>query len=260
LKKIGLSGSSIMSLILGFGCKTMATLTTKGIASRKEKLIAVSLIAFAIPCSAQLAIDMAVLGRIGFTAFLIAFGSLAIVELAAGLVLNKTIKEDEHSPFLQELPPIRLPQPRAVLKKTAYRIFWFLKEAVPIFLIAAVALFAVDKIGLLGLLKRGLRPIVVNWLGLPIDIVEVLILSLARHEAAAGLLLGMVNRGALTYIQTITAVVITTMFVPCFANIVAMCRQVGVKTGLIITAAINASSFVLAGILNWILIFFRVGA
>jgi ferrous iron transport protein B len=260
LSKIGLSGNSIMSLILGFGCKTMATLTTKGIPSRKERLITVFLIAFAIPCSAQLAIDMAVLGRVGFKAFLIAYGTLAIIELAAGLILNKTMKEDGQSFFMQELPPLRLPNPRALIKKTAYRIYWFLKEAVPIFLIAAVALFVVDKIGLLGLLKRGLRPIVVTWLGLPLDIVEVLILSLARHEAAAGLLLGMVDRGALTYIQTITAVVITTMFVPCFANIVAMCRQVGIKTGLIITTAINGSSFILAGILNWILIFFRVGA
>jgi ferrous iron transport protein B len=203
---------------------------------------------------------MAVLGRVGFKAFLIAYGTLAIVELAAGLILNKTMKEDGQSFFMQELPPIRLPGARALMKKTAYRIYWFLKEAVPIFLIAAVALFVVDKIGLLDLLKRGLRPIIVTWLGLPLDIVEVLILSLARHEAAAGLLLGMVDRGALTYIQTITAVVITTMFVPCFANIVAMCREVGIKTGLIITAAINLSSFVLAGILNWILIFFRVGA
>jgi ferrous iron transport protein B len=97
-------------------------------------------------------------------------------------------------------------------------------------------------------------------LGLPLEIVEVLILSLARHEAAAGLLLGMVNKGALNYIQTITAVVITTMFVPCFANIVAMCRELGVKTGLIVTASINLSSFILAGLLNWILIFLGVGA
>jgi ferrous iron transport protein B len=260
LSKIGLSGNSIMSLILGFGCKTMATLTTKGISSRKERLIAVALIAFAIPCSAQLAIDMAVLGRIGFKAFVIAFGTLAFIELAAGLVLNKTLKEDKSSSFLQELPPIRLPKPRAIVKKTAYRIYWFLKEAVPIFLIAAVGLFALDKVGLLDLVKLTLQPIVVSWLGLPLEIVEVLILSLARHEAAAGLLLGMVNRGALNYVQTITAVVITTMFVPCFANIVAMCKELGVKTGLIVTAAINVSSFILAGTLNWILIFLRVGA
>ena len=194
LSKVGLSGNSIMSLILGFGCKTMATLTTKGISSRKERLIAISLIAFAIPCSAQLAIDMAVLGRVGFKAFLIAFGTLIMVELGAGLILNKTVKGDEPSLFLQELPPIRLPSIRGILKKTDYRIFWFLKEAVPIFLIASVVLFAVDKIGVLDLIKRGIKPIVVTWLGLPLEMVEVLILSLARHEAAAGLLFGMVDR------------------------------------------------------------------
>jgi ferrous iron transport protein B len=260
LGKIGLTGNSVMSLILGFGCKTMATLTTKGIASRKEKLIAVYLIAFAIPCSAQLAIDMAVLGRVGFKAFLIAYGTLAIVELLAGVILNKSIKEDKRSEFIQELPPIRIPNPKAILKKTAYRIYWFLKEAVPIFFIAAVALFIVDKIGVLDLIKRLVRPIVVSWLGLPLNVVEVLILSLARHEAAAGLLLSIVDDGALNYIQTITAVVITTMFVPCFTNIVAMCRQVGVKTGLIITGAINISSFILAGALHWILVFLRIGA
>jgi ferrous iron transport protein B len=260
LSKIGLSGSSIMSLILGFGCKTMATLTTKAISSRKEKLIAIFLIAFAIPCSAQLAVDMAVLGRVGFKAFLIAYGALIVIELGAGLILNKTIKDDEPSFLLQELPPIRLPNPRAIIKKTAYRIYWFLKEAVPIFLIAAVALFIIDKVGVLDLMKRGLKPIVVSWLGMPLDIVEVLILSLARHELAAGRLLGMVDRGVLTYVQTITAVVITTMFVPCFANIVAMCRQIGIKRGLLITVTINISSFILAGILNWILILLRVGA
>ncbi|MCK4823563.1 hypothetical protein KA005_47870, partial [bacterium] len=89
----------------------------------------------------------------------------------------------------------------------------------------------------------------------PIDIVDALILSLARHEAAAGLLLNMVDAGSLDFIQCIVAVTITTMFVPCFANIVAMCKEVGVKTGLAMTVAINMSSFVLAGALNWILIF-----
>jgi len=96
---------------------------------------------------------------------------------------------------------------------------------------------------------------VVGWLGLPIDIVDAMILSLARHEAAAGLLLNMVDAGSLDFIQCIVAVTITTMFVPCFANIIAMCKEMGVKTGLAMTVAINMSSFVLAGALNWILVF-----
>lgn len=254
LGHIGLSGKSVMSLILGFGCKTMATLTTRNIRSKKEKIIAIYLIAFAIPCSAQLGIDIAILGKAGVSAFLIAIAALAIVEIAAGLILNKILPDEQGGEFIQELPPIRLPRIGAILKKTGYRLLWFLKEAVPIFVIASIVLFTIDRIGLLGAMKDVLSPVVTGWLGLPVDIVEVLILSLARHEAAAGLLLNMVDAGALNYVQSIVAVVITTMFVPCFANIVAMCRQLGTPKGLLITLIINISSFILAGILNWILI------
>jgi ferrous iron transport protein B len=259
LKGIGLSGRSVLSLVLGFGCKTMATLTVRGIPSRKERLITVYLIAFAIPCSAQLGISMAILGRVGLPAFLIAFAFLALVEVAAGWVLHRLLPEEVQGDFIQELPPIRVPRPGAVLKKTAYRLYWFLKEALPIFLAAAAALFLADRSGLLGLLQRGLKPVVVGWLGLPLNMVEVLILTMARHEAAAGLIYSLVNQGALSYIQSIVAVTITIMFVPCFANIVAMCRQVGVRAGVLITLAINLSSFLLAGALNWLLLLLRVG-
>jgi ferrous iron transport protein B len=253
-ERIGLTGNAIMPLVLGFGCKTMATLVTRGLRSRKERFIAVYLIAFAIPCAAQLAIDMGILGRIGFVAFLIAYGMLALVQLAAGAILNKTIKGEETGDFIQELPPLRLPSPRAVLVKTGHRLYWFLREAVPIFIIAAAALFIADESGILSLTKKCLSPIVVSWLGLPLDIVDALILSIARHEAAAGLLLRMVDAGELNYVQCIVAVVITTMFVPCFANIVAMCKEMGVRTGIAMVVAINASSFLLGGILNWTLI------
>jgi len=256
--KIGLTGKAIMPLVLALGCKTMATLFTKSLNSRKEKFIAVYLIAFAIPCAAQLAIDMGIIGRLGnlrLLGFAITYGTLVIVEIGVGFLLNKAIKDDEKSDFLQELPAIRVPNPKAIIVKTYYRLYWFLKEALPIFIIAAASLFFVDKIGLLDLTKTALSPVVVGWLGLPIDIVDALILSLARHEAAAGLLLNMVDSGALNFIQCVVAVTITTMFVPCFANIVAMCKQMGVKTGLAMAVAINISSFVLAGILNWILVF-----
>jgi len=253
-KRIGLTGKAIMPLVLAFGCKTMATLVTKGIRSRKEKFITIYLIAFAIPCSAQLAIDMGILGKAGFVAFLIAYGTLGVVEICAGFLLNKVIREDAKSDFIQELPAIRVPSIRAILVKTYYRLYWFLKEAVPIFIIAALGLFFVDRMGLLDLTKCVLEPVVVGWLGLPIDIVDALILSLARHEAAAALLLNMADSGALNFVQIIVAVVITTMFVPCFANIVAMCKELGVKTGIAMAVAINISSFILAGILNWILL------
>ncbi|MFC1734937.1 ferrous iron transport protein B [Candidatus Hydrogenedentota bacterium] len=255
-EKVGLSGKAVMSLVLGFGCKTMATLTTVGL-PRKEKAIAIYLIAFCIPCSAQMALSMGLLGRYALWAFLITYAALVLVEILAGIVLNRIIPEEGATHFIQELPPMRLPNPKAVLIKTYYRLYWFLKEAVPIFLMAALALFLIDKIGVLDVVKAAARPIVVNWLGLPLDVVDALILCLARHEAAAAMLIKMTDAGKLDITQCMVAVFITTMFVPCFANIVAMCKRVGVKTGLLMTFAINISAFILAGTFYWTLVFFR---
>ncbi len=252
--KLGLSGSAIMPLILGFGCKTMATLTTKSLKSKKERYIAIYLIAFAIPCAAQMALNMSILGRMGVRAFVIAFSTLVIVEIVAGVALNKILKEEERSDFLQELPAIRLPNPKAVIIKTYYRLWWFIKEAVPVFIYAAVAMFVIDKIGLLNATKNALEPVMTRFIGLPLEMVDALIMCMARHEAAAGMIIKLIESGKLNYVQCIIAVTITTMFVPCFANIVAMIKQLGAKRALSMAVIINASSFLIAGLLNWLLV------
>ena len=136
-EKIGIPGNAITSLVLGFGCKTMATLSTRGLTIRKEKYIAVFLIAFAIPCSAQLGISMAILARVGLSAFVIVFAALVVCEVGAGLFLNSIIKSKEASWFIQVIPPLRFPSLRAVSRKTYHRILDFLKEALPIFLLSA---------------------------------------------------------------------------------------------------------------------------
>ncbi len=259
LERIGLTGKSIMPLILGFGCKTMATLTTKSIPSRKEKLIAIFLIAFGIPCSAQLALNMAILGKAGIPAFVIAFSFLFLVEIGAGAILNRILKDDKKTAFIQELSPFRAPNVMALLKKTGYRLYWFLKESIPIFIIAAAVLFFLDYFGILTVMKRVVRPLIVIWLGLPLDMVDALILTMARHEAGAGLILRMSEAGKLNTVQNIIAVVITTMFVPCIANIIALFRELGARIGIVMTLAINISAFTMAGILHWILILFFQG-
>ena len=253
-EKLGLSGSAIMPITLGFGCKTMATLTTKSLRSYKEKYISIYLIAFALPCAAQMALNMSILGRIGVSAFVIAFSVLGFVEIAAGLILNRIIKSEQKTDFIQALPDVRLPNPKAVLKKTYYKLYWFLKEALPIFLYAAVALFLADKVGLLDAMKNILRPVIIGFLGFPIEMVEVLVLCMAKHEAAAALMIKLVQKGQLNYIQCIVAVTLTTMFVPCLANIVAMIKELGLRVALSMVVIINATAIFIAGILNWVLI------
>ncbi|SLM32768.1 Fe2+ transport system protein B [Desulfamplus magnetovallimortis] len=252
--KLGLSGASVMPLVLGFGCKTMATMTTKSLQSRREKYISIYLIAFAIPCAAQMGLNMSILGRMGTSAFLIVFSVLFVVEITAGVLLNLFLKKETRSCFIQELPPIRMPEPKAVLIKTYYKLYWFLKESLPVFIYAALALFALDKSGILMATKTFLSPVIKGFLGLPLEMVDALILCMARHEAAAGLIMNLIDAGKLNYVQCIVAVTITTMFVPCFANIMAMIHELKMKNALSMTVAINFSSFIIAGVLNWALL------
>ncbi len=254
-KKLGLSGKAVMPIILGFGCKTMATMTTRNIKSRKERLIAIFLIAFALPCSAQLSMNMAILGNAGFLAFVIAVVVLVMVEISAGAVLNRILPNDTRQVFIQELPTFRAPSLIAIAKKTGYRVWWFLKEAIPVFVIAALVIFFIDLSGLLDLTKQALNPLVVQWLGLPIQMVDALILMLARQEAAAGLILRLSQNGMLNFSQSIIAVVVTTMFIPCFANIVAIFKEAGIKAGILMLLALNISTILLGGALNWVLQF-----
>ena len=129
LGRIGLSGRSVLPVILGFGCKTMATLSARSIPNRKERTIAVFLIAFGIPCSAQLGLNMAILARAGALAFVIALVFLTGVELASGAVMNRFMKGGGTGGFVLELPPFRFPDLRALVRKTGWRLARFLQEA-----------------------------------------------------------------------------------------------------------------------------------
>jgi len=253
LGKLGITGNAVIPLVLGFGCKTMATMTARTIQSRKEKLIVIALIAFAIPCSAQMGLSIAILGAHGMRYFIAAFGLLALVEVIAGLLLNRLLPADSEGQFIQELPPIRMPRVAAVARKTGFRLVWFLREAIPIFLIAALALFAVDRVGLLDLLKTALKPFITGWLGLPLDMVDALLLTFARSEAAAGMILKMSHQGVLNGAQSVVAVILITTFSQCFANIAAMVKEVRARAAIIIIAAIYAASFLYTGAVHALL-------
>ena len=251
---IGLTGNAVIPLVLGFGCKTMATMSARTLGSRKERIIVVSLIAFAIPCSALTGLSIAILGQHGMRYFILAFACLAVAEVAAGLVLNRLIPQDNPGQFIQELPPIRLPRASAVAAKTGYRLLWFLREAIPIFLVASVAMFAIDKLGILGLLKQALSPIITGFLGLPLQMVDALLLTFARAEAAAGFVYNMARSGTLNGLQSVVAVVLLTTFSQCFANIAAMFKELGWRAALIVVLSVYVLSFLYSGAVHGFLL------
>ncbi|MCX8070234.1 MAG: ferrous iron transport protein B [Thermodesulfovibrionales bacterium] len=251
--KIGLSGATILPMVLGFGCKTMATLTTKTLSSKKERYITIFLIAFAIPCSPQIGLSMSLLGKIGISAFFISFSILVMVEIITGLILHKIIKEDRPQLFIQILPPIRVPNLMNIYKKTYYRLLEFLREAFPVFILASIVLFTLDKTGILGAIKVILEPIVKGALGLPNDMVEALIVLLARREASVAIIAKLIESNLLDYVQSIVAVTLTTMFFPCIANVGSIIKMLGLKSAMIMVTVITISSVIVMIFVNWLL-------
>ncbi len=252
-KKVGLSGKSILPIVLGFGCKTMATLSTKILDSKKEKYIAIFLIGLAIPCSSQLSVNMAVLALQPVSAFLVVIFVLGVVELIAGLILNRIVPEEKRPDFMIEIPPIRLPDLKLLFRKTYYRTLWFLKEAVPLFIFGAFILFILHETGGIKLLEWALRPIIVSFLNLPIHFSEALVMSLARSEAGAVLIMNMVKHGELNSIQVIVSIIVITLFIPCISNVMAMVKELKVKKALIMVFIITLSAFLIGGMINYIL-------
>src|SRR3990172_9330784 len=145
-KLMGLHGKAVLPMVLGLGCDTMATFTARVMETRKERVIVTLLLALGVPCSAQLGVILGMLSDVGPVATIAWVGLLAGIILVVGYLAAKVIP-GESSDFILEIPPIRWPQVGNLAVKTMARIEWYLREAVPLFLLGTFLLFAADRLG-----------------------------------------------------------------------------------------------------------------
>ena len=164
------------------------------------------------------------------------------------------------SDFIFEIPPLRLPRLGNIAMKTWLRIVWFLREATPLFLMGTLALFLAAESGLLGLLERGLAPLIQGWLSLPVETTKVFILGFLRRDyGAAGLFaLATADPPRLSVNQTVVALTVITLFVPCVANFLVIIKEQGIKRALAILGFITPFSFFVGGMINWALTLFGI--
>jgi ferrous iron transport protein B len=248
-RSMGLNGKAVLPMVLGLGCDTMATMTTRILATPKERLIAILLLALGVPCSAQLATIMGILGGISFVAVVTLFGVVLTQMVLVGF-LAATALPGDRSDFIMELPPMRMPRLRNLLTKTVLRVRWYLGEAVPLFLIGTVLLFLLDRVGALGWLTSAARPLVTGLLGLPPKAAEVFVMGFLRRDyGAAGLFL-MARDGALTHVQAVVALTVMTLFVPCVANFLMIVKERGLRIGLAILAVVTVIAVGTGAVLN----------
>jgi ferrous iron transport protein B len=256
-RSMGLNGKAVLPMILGLGCDTMATMTTRILGTPKERLIAITLLALGVPCSAQLATIMGILGGISVWALLLLFGVVLSQMVLVGFLAARTLPGDR-SDFILELPPIRLPRIRNLATKTALRVRWYLGEAVPLFLVGTALLFVLDRVGALGLLTRGAQPIVTGALGLPSESAGVFVMGFLRRDYGAAGLFRMAHDGSLTGVQSVVALTVMTLFVPCVANLLMIIRERGLRTGLAILGAVTVIAIGTGSVLNLALSALRI--
>ena len=251
-KRMGLNGKAVLPMVLGLGCDTMATMTTRILETRKERMIVTFLLALGVPCSAQLGVILGMLGSVSFTATLIWLFTVLLVMFLVGFLSSK-VMPGERSDFILEIPPMRVPQMRNIMLKTVVRAEWYLKEAVPLFALGTLVLFILDKLMLLATLQVAFSPVIVGFLNLPAETTEAFLIGFLRRDYGAAGLLALQNKGLLAPVQVVVSLVTITLFVPCIANFFMIIKERGLKAAVLMGLFIFPFAVFVGGVLNFIL-------
>jgi len=230
MKILGLNGRGIIPLVLGFGCVTMAVVTTRLMSTKKERIIMMILLGLAIPCSAQLSLIQGLLIKEGgfwgwFTWILVIFG----VFLLMGFLANKFIP-GKSQPLLLDLSPLRIPILKNIIYKANQKSLFFLKESSFAFIIASLVVCIFQVTGILKEIINIFEPLVSEVLGLPKEVALSFLLGVVRRDFGAFGLLEL----DLNQVQVTVACVSLTLFVPCVATVGVMIKEAGWKVASII--------------------------
>ncbi|HBX24080.1 MAG TPA: ferrous iron transport protein B [Desulfotomaculum sp.] len=249
---LGLNGQAVIPLVLGFGCVTMAIITTRMLASDRERRIATFLLALTVPCSAQLAFVAAILGSLG-AGYVILYGLLILsIMLGVGTVLGRFLP-GQTVPLLIDLPTMRLPRPSNVLMKTWARTFGFIKEAFPIFLGGALTLSILRVTGLMERIERAMEPLTTGWLLLPGETAYAFIMGFIRRDFGTAGIISI----PMEPLQMFVALVTLTLFVPCIATTLVIFKERGWREGVTVWLSILILAFLFGGLVAHLVHFFQ---
>jgi ferrous iron transport protein B len=234
LMRIGLNGRAVIPLILGLGCVTMATVSTRVLTSNRERTIASTILAITIPCSAQLGVLIALMAKAGgVNAWAVYCGVLLLILTVLGSFLNKLLP-GRSTGLVLDLPPMRLPNVRNIARKTWVRTVVFLQEAAPLFMLGSLLVAVLQATHGLEAIQTALGPVIQAVLHLPAQTAQVFVMGLVRRDFGAAGLYFMADQ--LTSIQLLTCLMVITLFVPCFASATVIWKERGMREGVLVLA------------------------
>jgi ferrous iron transport protein B len=258
MRKLGLQGRSIIPLIMGLGCNVPAIMATRVLTTRRERVLASTLITLT-PCSARIAV---VLGAVAYivgwqyavAVFLIDLAVIGAIGKALSLVLP-----GESSGLVMEMFPFHMPSLRSILSKTWFRFKAFVFVAFPVVIVGSVFLGGLFELGFLNTLTEISGPTLYAIVGLPPVAAIALILGILRKELTLQLLVALAVMQYGTSAHSLTVfmspaqlfvfAIVVTLYFPCVATMSLLSKEMGWKntvaimTGDIVIALIIGAAF-----------------
>lgn len=250
LRKIGLSGRSIVPLLIGFGCSVPAVMSSRTLPSSRDRKLTVLLVPF-ISCSAKIPIY-----AFFTSAFFPGHGGLVLISLylfsiLVGIVValvNKALgKGEAAAPFVMELPNYRLPGAKNVLHLLWDKSKDFLQKAFTVIFVASIVIWALQSFDFRLNYVDGADSILATIAGLiapvfaPLGlgdwrIITALISGFLAKESVVSTLQVLGAGAAFTTLTAIPMLVFCLLYTPCVAAVAAIKRELGGKMATVIVA------------------------
>ena len=248
LHRVGLHGYSIIPMVLGFGCNVPAALAARNLESRREKFIVCTLMAVAVPCMAQLAMIVGLVGRFGAAYLAVVFASLFFIWIILGLIIDRIIPGYTPSMII-EIPPYRIPSLKAQMKKLGMRIKGLIVHATPYILGGILLVNILYLSGIVDYFGYIFTPVITGVLGLPGEAVSTLLIGFLRKDVAVAMLvpLGLDAR------QFVIGAVVLAAYFPCAATFTVLIKEMGVSDMLKSATIMVVTAFLAGGLLNLLL-------
>ncbi|HIK27270.1 MAG: ferrous iron transporter B [Oscillatoriaceae bacterium SKW80] len=249
-KFLGLSGRAVIPMVLGLGCDTMATMVTRTLETKRERLIATFLLSLAVPCAAQWGVIIGLLAQ-NPLALLIWGGFITGIFIIVGYLIAKLIP-GKQAGFYMEIPPLRIPKLQNILVKTWVRMKWYFLEILPLFIWASIFIWIGRLTGLFNVIIKGIEPLALG-LGLPREAAPIFLYGFFRRDYGAAGLFDLQQKGIFSGNQLLITAIILTLFLPCIAQFQIMVKEQGLKSSLAIIAFILPFAFLMGYIMKVVL-------
>ena len=271
LRKIGLSGRSIVPMLIGFGCTVPAVMATRTLPSERDRKMTILLTPF-MSCTAKLPIYAFFVNAFFRDYSWLVISALYVLGVVTGILIallyKKTLFKGEAVPFVMELPNYRLPGVRNVVRLLWDKAKDFIQRAFTVIFIATIVVWLLQNFNwrfnmvtdsqdsILAQVAGFIAPVFAplglgDW-----RIVTSLISGFMAKESVVSAL-GVLYKGgiqsAMTVLSAASLLVFSLLYTPCVAAIAAVKRELGFKWSIGVVVWQCVVAYAAAGLVYMIL-------